>query len=326
MNARVTLVGPHLQRFFAEHLAMHKHASPGTVASYRDAFRLLLQFMQDTTRIAPTALPVAAIDADASVMAIATGVRRRAPAPLTCGSRSCARDLTSRGSSKPQRMAEKALTVVVQEACVQGDPKVRSDGGLRALSGSCGLLCMFAPQRPDPADEGRHEQRMSVSWQGRRGRQQLLPPEDSRRGDDKQDRADDAENPDRHRVQLRNADKEKRGRPHGGTGGECRHAASRAGRGAREKDAFSDRKHEKAASHDVIPCSEVFHGEQPGGRDNSSGIDRPQDRLQVLLRDHEVARAAFKAAVRCYPNARWLLLWGAYIVEKYEPKAEDAQK
>jgi integrase/recombinase XerD len=65
MNARVTLVGPHLQRFFAEHLAMHKHASPGTVASYRDTFRLLLQFMQDTTRIAPTALPVAAIDADA---------------------------------------------------------------------------------------------------------------------------------------------------------------------------------------------------------------------------------------------------------------------
>ena len=65
MNAPVTLVGPHLQRFFAEHLAMHKHASPGTVGSYRDTFRLLLQFMQDTTRIAPTALPVAAIDADA---------------------------------------------------------------------------------------------------------------------------------------------------------------------------------------------------------------------------------------------------------------------
>jgi integrase/recombinase XerD len=65
MNAPVILVGPHLQRFFAEHLAMHKHASPGTVASYRDTFRLLLQFMQDTTRIAPTALPVAAIDADA---------------------------------------------------------------------------------------------------------------------------------------------------------------------------------------------------------------------------------------------------------------------
>jgi hypothetical protein len=34
----------------------------------------------------------------------------------------------------------------------------------------------------------------------------------------------------------------------------------------------------------------------------------------------EVARAAFHAAVRCYPGQRWLLLWGSYIVEKYEPK------
>jgi hypothetical protein len=34
----------------------------------------------------------------------------------------------------------------------------------------------------------------------------------------------------------------------------------------------------------------------------------------------EVARAAFDAAVRCYPRARWLLLWGAYIVRRYEPE------
>jgi hypothetical protein len=34
----------------------------------------------------------------------------------------------------------------------------------------------------------------------------------------------------------------------------------------------------------------------------------------------EVARAAFHAAVRCYPGQRWLLLWGSYIVEKYERK------
>ena len=36
----------------------------------------------------------------------------------------------------------------------------------------------------------------------------------------------------------------------------------------------------------------------------------------------EVARAAFQAAVRSYPRERWLLLWGSYIVEKYEPKGE----
>ena len=34
----------------------------------------------------------------------------------------------------------------------------------------------------------------------------------------------------------------------------------------------------------------------------------------------EIARAAFQAAVRSYPRERWLLLWGSYIVEKYEPK------
>jgi hypothetical protein len=32
----------------------------------------------------------------------------------------------------------------------------------------------------------------------------------------------------------------------------------------------------------------------------------------------DVARAAFAAAVRCYPHARWLLPWQSYIVEKYE--------
>ena len=32
----------HLQRFFTERLATQLHASPNTVASYRDTFRLLL--------------------------------------------------------------------------------------------------------------------------------------------------------------------------------------------------------------------------------------------------------------------------------------------
>jgi hypothetical protein len=33
----------------------------------------------------------------------------------------------------------------------------------------------------------------------------------------------------------------------------------------------------------------------------------------------EVGRAAFDAAVRCYPKEKWFLLWGSYIVAKYEP-------
>jgi len=32
-----------------------------------------------------------------------------------------------------------------------------------------------------------------------------------------------------------------------------------------------------------------------------------------------LARAAFGAAVKHYPNQRWILKWGGYIVERYDP-------
>jgi hypothetical protein len=59
------LIGLHLQAFFAEHLLGHKRASPQTIACYRDTFRLLLRFMQAKTGTEPSALPLAALDADA---------------------------------------------------------------------------------------------------------------------------------------------------------------------------------------------------------------------------------------------------------------------
>ena len=54
----------YLQRFFSERLAMQLHASPNTVASYRDTFRLLLKYAADRLGRAPTALQIADIDAD----------------------------------------------------------------------------------------------------------------------------------------------------------------------------------------------------------------------------------------------------------------------
>jgi hypothetical protein len=42
-------------------------------------------------------------------------------------------------------------------------------------------------------------------------------------------------------------------------------------------------------------------------------------RTILLNGNAEIARAAFQAAVRCYPHERWLLLWGSHIVAKYEP-------
>jgi len=57
------LLGPLLQAFFAEHLLVHKEASPQTVAAYRDAFRLLLMFLRETNGIQPACLRLGDVDA-----------------------------------------------------------------------------------------------------------------------------------------------------------------------------------------------------------------------------------------------------------------------
>jgi integrase/recombinase XerD len=58
-----TLVGPLLQSFFMEHLCNHKRLSPQTVKSYRDTFRLLLQYLQAKMAKKPSALSIADLDA-----------------------------------------------------------------------------------------------------------------------------------------------------------------------------------------------------------------------------------------------------------------------
>lgn len=59
-----TLVGPLLQRFFTDYLTGQRRLSPQTIASYRDTFRLLLQFVHRVTGIEPASLPLSALDAD----------------------------------------------------------------------------------------------------------------------------------------------------------------------------------------------------------------------------------------------------------------------
>jgi integrase/recombinase XerD len=56
--SRPLLVGPLLQSFFSEHLCSHKNASIQTIASYRDTFRLLLNYVQQTAGIEPSALRI----------------------------------------------------------------------------------------------------------------------------------------------------------------------------------------------------------------------------------------------------------------------------
>ena len=54
----------YLQRFFTERLMTQLGASPNTVASYRDTFRILLKYASEHIGRTPTSLQVADIDAD----------------------------------------------------------------------------------------------------------------------------------------------------------------------------------------------------------------------------------------------------------------------
>jgi integrase/recombinase XerD len=54
----------YVQRFFTERLATQLHASPNTVASYRDTFRLLLRYAADRLKREPTELQIADLNAD----------------------------------------------------------------------------------------------------------------------------------------------------------------------------------------------------------------------------------------------------------------------
>jgi site-specific recombinase XerD len=59
----MTTLAPTLQAFFTERLATQRHASPNTVASYRDTFRLLLGFAQAHTGRPPAKLQLEDLDA-----------------------------------------------------------------------------------------------------------------------------------------------------------------------------------------------------------------------------------------------------------------------
>lgn len=60
----MTLVAPTLQAFFTERLIGQRRASPHTVAAYRDAFRLLLGYVADTTGTFPAQLDFADLGAE----------------------------------------------------------------------------------------------------------------------------------------------------------------------------------------------------------------------------------------------------------------------
>ena len=59
----MTSLAPTLQAFFTDRLMRQRHASPHTVAAYRDSFRLLFAYVADTTGKAPANLDWTDLDA-----------------------------------------------------------------------------------------------------------------------------------------------------------------------------------------------------------------------------------------------------------------------
>jgi len=60
----MTTLAPTMQAFFTERMLSQRRASPNTVASYRDTFRLLLAFTQRRTGTAPSKLALEDLDAE----------------------------------------------------------------------------------------------------------------------------------------------------------------------------------------------------------------------------------------------------------------------
>jgi integrase/recombinase XerD len=69
------LIAPLVQSFFTDHLVRQRRASPQTVASYRDTFRLLLQHLSQTAGKKPSDLTLDDLQAKA-IMRFLDGIER----------------------------------------------------------------------------------------------------------------------------------------------------------------------------------------------------------------------------------------------------------
>ena len=63
MKTTTLSLAPLLERFFTQRLMQQRQASPHTISSYRDTFRLLLKFVQQISHTPPAQLAFKAIDA-----------------------------------------------------------------------------------------------------------------------------------------------------------------------------------------------------------------------------------------------------------------------
>ena len=84
----MSALAPLLQAYFTDRLLHQRHASPNTIASYRDTFRLLLKFVNAKTGKTPSKISLEDLDA-ALIGAFLTHLeneRSNSVAPATHGS------------------------------------------------------------------------------------------------------------------------------------------------------------------------------------------------------------------------------------------------
>jgi hypothetical protein len=103
----MSALAPTLEAFFTERLIGQRHASPNTVAAYRDAWLLLLRFLRDRTGKEPCQLDL--VDLDATVIGafldhLEPGAAT-APAPATPAWPPSARSSTTPRSATPSTPA-----------------------------------------------------------------------------------------------------------------------------------------------------------------------------------------------------------------------------
>lgn len=75
--------GPLLQAFFTDRLIRQQSASPHTIASYRDTFRLLVSYMERQLKKTPSSLTIADLDAPTILGFLGSLERERGNSPRT---------------------------------------------------------------------------------------------------------------------------------------------------------------------------------------------------------------------------------------------------
>ena len=101
MNSGTGLIAPLVQSFFTDHLVRQRRASPQTVASYRDTFRLLIQHLSQTTGRKPSDLTLDDLQAKA-IMRFLDGIERdRGNSVQTRNARLGPRNIQGRHACRP---------------------------------------------------------------------------------------------------------------------------------------------------------------------------------------------------------------------------------